>query len=581
MPALRAIRLLNAVENGTVTGAQLQTTLSDGGRLGEFKVLLTMRGTTRRIASNATTMTAILGSSAAINTIFAQATAENSTACKAIISVPSAMALVTLNIESLQAAESSVTAWNLLTTNENYEANSKNAIATLAGLVAANYATINALVADPVAKSIVIASRRATRAVIASLPSVGVVAANATMMAEVANNPAAIRLFAVDRDAFPYIAASTTAMSAIAPILDAMTAIANSKVAIDAVYTNPAAWAAYKGSTHFIASVPATAATLAGLVPALYPTLISMVNDPAALVKVLANGGASEAMATNSATMLALATNPNFFIVLGNATVTNAIASNSDAIIALVGNSGNLTAALASPAMVAAISGNSAALVNLATSANFSVIAGNATVMSAFANNIAAVGALADHANFTVATNNNVAIGAITSGQAAMTRLLGSGATDANRAAMFSSANARAAMFVSNVATNTMAATAATVTWLRTTSGRAIVTTGTTVPNGIGRVGAFDPYGGGVPSKILMLAATQIGIAAIPTSFQFATASAGSQGGAELSLVGVAALAPDQNPYPHFAMYQDLTVKTAAAVIAITGVSRIVYVSMM
>jgi hypothetical protein len=580
MPALRAIRLLNAIENGSVTGSQLETTLTDGGRLGEFKVLLTMRGTTRRIASNSTTVTTLLGSTTAINTVFAQATEDNFTACKSILDVPSAMEAVALNIGALRAAESSPTAWRLLTTSANYEVNSKNAIATLAGLVPANYFTINALIANPVAKAAVVASRRATRALIASLPSVGVAASNATMMSEIANNPVSIRLFAESSEAFPYVAASTTAMSVVTPVLDAMTAIANTKVAIDAVYSNPAAWIAYKASLHFIASVPATAATLAGLVPALYPTLISMVDDPEALVKVLASGGASEAMATNSATMIALAINSNFFRVLGNATVTNAIASNSAAISALVNNSANLTAALASTAMVSAISSNSSALVTLATSANFSVIAGNATVMSAFAGNVAAVGALADHANFTVATNSSVAIAALTGGQAAMTRLLGSGATDANRAAMFASANARAAMFVSNVATNTMAATAAMVTWLKTTSGRAIITTGTTVPNGIGRVGAFDPYGGGVPSKILMLAATQIGIAAIPTSFQFATATAGSQGGAELSLVGVAALALDQNPYPHFAMYENLTVKTAAAVIAITGVSRIVYVSM-
>jgi hypothetical protein len=99
------------------------------------------------------------------------------------------------------------------------------------------------------------------------------------------------------------------------------------------------------------------------------------------------------------------------------------------------------------------------------------------------------------------------------------------------------------------------------------------------VPNAAGRVGLADPFGGGVPAKILMLTANQVGIAAIPTAYTYGAAVAGSDSGATLSLIGAAALAP-QNPGSHVATYQNLTVITAAGIIAITGVSRITYYNM-
>ena len=54
MPMVRAMRMLNAVEAGTLTGAQLQTLLTaDPGRLAELNVLLGMRGQARRMAAMA------------------------------------------------------------------------------------------------------------------------------------------------------------------------------------------------------------------------------------------------------------------------------------------------------------------------------------------------------------------------------------------------------------------------------------------------------------------------------------------------------------------------------------------------
>ena len=77
MPMIRAMRLLNAIEAGTTTGAQLQALLTaDPGRRAEFNVLLGMRGQMRRMAASSTAMTAVWASNTATDAVFASATAR-------------------------------------------------------------------------------------------------------------------------------------------------------------------------------------------------------------------------------------------------------------------------------------------------------------------------------------------------------------------------------------------------------------------------------------------------------------------------------------------------------------------------
>jgi hypothetical protein len=478
-----------------------------------------MRGQTRRIAAAPTTVAAVILSPIAINAIFTEASAQNSTAVAAITAQPSAVAAVCLSLNALVAIESNAISFNFLVESASFESNVKNAVAVSAGVNPATFSTMSALIANSVARTAVTSSVNAIKLIVASTPSVTLLAADTTGMSQVANNPVAIRLITASSSAMSVVANQPIAMAEITPVADAMSAIANSVPAITAVFSSGAAWTAFKAAgSNYIAVVPAVVYNLAGLTGA-FPTLSSIIDNPAALTKVNANGGASEALATNAA-----------------------------------------------------------ALVYLATSPNFAAVAGNATIMNALAANTAATTALAGHPNLTVAANNPVAIGILTSNAAAVSLLVGGSSTDATRAAMFASSGARGAMFTSEAIVAAIASTPATVSWLKVNKG--VVTTGTTVPNGMGRVGAFDPYGGGVPAKLLMLTATQIGIAAIPTEYQFKTGVAGAAKEAVLSLVGVAATAPDQNPTAHIATYSNLTVRTSVAVIAITGVTRITYVDM-
>ena len=100
--------MLNAIEAGTTSGAQLETLLGDSGRLAEFNVLLDMRGQARRIASATTTMTAIAASSTAMTAVIASSTAltaivESSTAKMVIFNSDTALAAISASSTALNA----------------------------------------------------------------------------------------------------------------------------------------------------------------------------------------------------------------------------------------------------------------------------------------------------------------------------------------------------------------------------------------------------------------------------------------------------------------------------------------------
>ena len=76
MPMVRAMRMLNAIEAGTTSGAQLESLLADPGRLGEMQALLAMRGQVKRMASSSTAMTAVAASATAVSAMNASSTAK-------------------------------------------------------------------------------------------------------------------------------------------------------------------------------------------------------------------------------------------------------------------------------------------------------------------------------------------------------------------------------------------------------------------------------------------------------------------------------------------------------------------------
>ena len=141
MPMIRAMRMLNAIEAGTLTGEALETLLaSDPGRLAELNVLLGMRGQARRMAASSTAMTAVVASSTAMTAV-----AASSTARAAVYASPTALA-------AIDASPTGLVAW----------------VVVPAGLNPGDYADMTAVAASSTAMTAVIASSVAMTAVIAS-----------------------------------------------------------------------------------------------------------------------------------------------------------------------------------------------------------------------------------------------------------------------------------------------------------------------------------------------------------------------------------------------------------------------------
>ena len=125
MPMIRAMRMLNAIEAGTLTGAQLQTLLTgDPGRLAELNQLLQLRGQVRRLAASSTAMAAVIASSTAM-----AAVAASSTAMAAVAASSTAMAAVAASKAALLACWNSETALTAL----------RGSAAALTALMASQY----------------------------------------------------------------------------------------------------------------------------------------------------------------------------------------------------------------------------------------------------------------------------------------------------------------------------------------------------------------------------------------------------------------------------------------------------------
>lgn len=399
MPILRSLRLIGAVEAGTVNGAQLQVFLTDAGRNAEFSVLLANRGQARRMANNPVTMEAIVLSQKAIDTVFKSATKEANAAAAAVVVSSAAMTTTSSSLPSLDAAVSNPVTWGLFSKSAHYESNVISVVARLALVNPALYPTMASLVADPLAIADVSAFPKAMKAVVASAPTVTLVAASAVAMALVAADTVAIDTVAKETAIMPIIAASAPAMVEIVSRPIAMTKMATYPGSITAISKVPAAWASYLASGFFAANLPLALANMIGVSPSAFPTLDSIIADPVALGKVAANKSAVQALASNSAAMTTLANSPNIGVILGSTVAMAVIGPNATAMGSFLGASGawaGLFASsiaksfiVASTALVDIVAGNGALITYLKTIAVNNVLApgipdGNATAMQPF-----------------------------------------------------------------------------------------------------------------------------------------------------------------------------------------------------
>ena len=137
MPMLRAIRTLNNLEAGTLSGSALQTLLANTGRLGDFVSLVTQRGHARRLAASSTAMAAVAASSTAM-----AAVAASSTAMAAIVASNTALAAVFASSTARVAIYDHATALATLTAIANVQTYLKT-IATMHSTNNSSHTAVN------------------------------------------------------------------------------------------------------------------------------------------------------------------------------------------------------------------------------------------------------------------------------------------------------------------------------------------------------------------------------------------------------------------------------------------------------
>lgn len=110
MPMVRAIRMLNAMEAGMLSGSQLESLMdTDPSRAGELNVLMNMRGQYRRMLASGTTMAALAGSATALR----MAMAIDSIAFKlALYESDEALAAVFASSSSMENLRALATVYN-------------------------------------------------------------------------------------------------------------------------------------------------------------------------------------------------------------------------------------------------------------------------------------------------------------------------------------------------------------------------------------------------------------------------------------------------------------------------------------
>ncbi len=137
MPMVRAMRMLNAIELGTLTSAQLETLLQTPSRALEWQILCGMRGQTRRMATTASPLTIIVGSPTATSILTGEAngmkaicsrqvTAETMAASAdfmtAVIASSTAFAAVAASSTAMTAVAASSTAMTAIYANSSARA---------------------------------------------------------------------------------------------------------------------------------------------------------------------------------------------------------------------------------------------------------------------------------------------------------------------------------------------------------------------------------------------------------------------------------------------------------------------------
>ena len=392
MSELRPLRLLNAVENGTVLGAELNTYLTDAGRLAEFTVLFSQRGQAKRISNGQTTMTAMVSSPIAINAAIVQATNSNDTIIAAMTQSALAMATISNSSTVLVNVSDNPTAWNYFSVSLYYESHIKKIIAHLSGVNPDLYASTSLLILDPVSMGDISVSERGMRALVNSLPSVVIMASDSTAMALVAADTTAITLVAQKTSIMPTIAQSVNAMDEIVARSVATGIMATNAGAIQAIAAEETAWLNFLGGSNFSGNLKNVVTNLVGINGNDFATIASIFENTAASLAVANSKPAMQAILSDTPSINALVSSSNLDTVLGSSVAMLEITGNTSTMNSLIADTTAFPILLTSTAAKSAIFASPTLVATMMTAGSDSLATVQGLAQSATVVNDALIG---------------------------------------------------------------------------------------------------------------------------------------------------------------------------------------------
>lgn len=372
MPTLRALKTLNEVESGTLDGANLEIKLTEAGYLAGFYSLLSTRGQTRRIASNALTMVAVGVSERAQNAILETATLYNQSAAAGIASSSAAMNLITLSLPSLTTAIENPIAWDLVTQSDYFETNIKSVVSLFANITNTSLTTITEIITDPASTYSIAQSRGAMESIVNAPTAMGTFVNTTTAMDDVVARTEAFTILANNDVSINLVAQSTVAM---ATLTDA---------AIGIVIHIPSALKIFASYETLWADLVANLSTLSDNI---YDMMVSFSGVDSTQFEtvsdIFANDVAMNQIASNRASMVAILNEPTTLGLFCNSTqitiaLTNPISmgllsTNVSALNILIGNTISFTPILANASAKATIFSTPSLITTMTTAGSTSL----------------------------------------------------------------------------------------------------------------------------------------------------------------------------------------------------------------
>jgi hypothetical protein len=337
MPTLRALRTLNEIEAGTLSGTNFETRLGSPGHLAEFSSLLTTRSQTRRMASNNASMAAISVSIRAHIAIFKSAIDTNTSLVEALVNNPNAMELIAGEIRCLNAITDNATSFRIFRTSPHFEANILGIVSLLAGININDHSDMTSLLNSSTATAKVAASDRAMKAIVES-PSTMAIAVNiSTAVSDMTGDASAFKIMARSDSTMNLIAQSSVAMSLVSTANRATVVSIPSALKIFASYDD--VWANLMETSATIDNtIYRVVTTLADIDRTLFDTMTSIFKNATETEKVASSTASLIAILNDPTTLDLLINSPNLLGVYDNPNALEIFSTYKTTLVDLIGN---------------------------------------------------------------------------------------------------------------------------------------------------------------------------------------------------------------------------------------------------